>query len=113
MVLTEADGTRRVIGTVGFHGPPDEAGRVEVGYRVEPDYRRQGYALEAVAGCSTGRPTQGVHRFVASISPDNEASLSLAAKLGFERGRRADRRDRWPGVRVRDDLAPGGAVKSR
>jgi [ribosomal protein S5]-alanine N-acetyltransferase len=28
---------------------------------------------------------QGVHRFVASISPDNKASLSLAAKLGFER----------------------------
>jgi len=85
LVLKEADGTRRVIGTVGFHAPPDEAGRVEIGYRVDPAYRRQGYALEAVRGLFDWAAARGVHRFVASISPDNKASLSLAAKLGFER----------------------------
>jgi ribosomal-protein-alanine N-acetyltransferase len=31
MVLTEDDGTRRVVGSIGFHGPPDEQGRLEVG----------------------------------------------------------------------------------
>ena len=85
LVLTEDDGTRRVIGTAGFHAPPDAEGRVEIGYRVDPAYRRQGYALEAVIGMFDWAAAQGVHRFVASIAPDNEPSLSLAAKLGFER----------------------------
>lgn len=84
LVLTEDDGTRRVIGTAGFHAPPDADGRVEIGYRVDPAYRRQGYAIEAVRGLFDWAGAQGVHRFVASISPNNEASLSLAAKLGFE-----------------------------
>ena len=48
MVLTDAEGTRRVIGTVGFHGPPDALGRLEVGYRVEAAFRRQGFTIEAV-----------------------------------------------------------------
>ena len=36
IVLTEPDGTRRIIGSAGFHAPPGPDGRVEVGYRVEP-----------------------------------------------------------------------------
>ncbi|MBI3747466.1 MAG: GNAT family N-acetyltransferase [Chloroflexi bacterium] len=48
IVLTEPDGTRRFVGTAGFHTPPDADGRVEVGYRVEPRYRRQGVATEVV-----------------------------------------------------------------
>jgi RimJ/RimL family protein N-acetyltransferase len=84
LVVTEERGTRRVIGTAGFHAPPDEEGRVEIGYRVDPIYRRQGYAIEAVRGLFDWAAAQGVHRFIASISPDNEASLSLAWKLGFQ-----------------------------
>jgi RimJ/RimL family protein N-acetyltransferase len=83
LVLTEADGTRRVIGTAGFHAPPGADGKVEVGYRLDSAYRRQGYALEAVRGLFDWAAARGVRRFVASISPDNEASLGLAAKLGF------------------------------
>lgn len=105
LVLTEPDGTRRVIGTAGFHAPPDSEGRVEVGYRVDPEYRRQGYALEAVRGLLDWAAARGVHRFIASISPDNDASLALAAKLGFrEIGEQIDEIDglelvfetRWP-----------------
>src|SRR5688500_5486143 len=48
MVLTTEDGDRRIIGSIGFHGPPDGEGRVEVGYRVESEHRRQGYAREAI-----------------------------------------------------------------
>jgi RimJ/RimL family protein N-acetyltransferase len=84
LVLTEGDGTRRVVGTAGFHSPPDAEGRVEIGYRIDPEYRRQGYAIEAVRGLFDWAAAQGVHRFIASISPDNEASLSLAWKLGFQ-----------------------------
>ena len=84
MVLTDAAGVRRVIGTIGFHGAPDEQGRLEVGYRIEPEYRRRGYTREAVrAMFDWAAAEEGVHRFVASIRPDNEASLGLAAGFGF------------------------------
>lgn len=85
MVLTDATGERLVIGNVGFHGPPDAEGRLEVGYGVGPDHRRQGYAREAIrAMFDWAHDRHGVSRFIASISPDNEPSLRLAAQLGFE-----------------------------
>ena len=48
IVQTEPGGTRRIVGSCGFHAPPGPDGRVEVGYRVEPAYRRQGIATEVV-----------------------------------------------------------------
>ena len=84
MVLTDETGTRRAIGTIGFHGPPDDQGRLEVGYRVEPDYRRRGYARESMAALfDWAATTHGIRRFVASISPTNAPSLQLAAGFGF------------------------------
>jgi RimJ/RimL family protein N-acetyltransferase len=84
MVLTDEAGTRRVIGTIGFHGAPDEQGRLEVGYRIEPEYRRLGYTSEAVRALfDWALATRGIRRFVASISPTNEASLALARQFGF------------------------------
>ena len=84
MVLTDATGVRRVIGTLGFHGAPDEQGRLEVGYRIEPEYRRQGFTREAVRAMFEWAATEhGIKRFVASIRPDNEASLGLVAGFGF------------------------------
>lgn len=84
MVLVDAAGTRRVIGTLGFHGPPDEHGRLEVGYRIEPEYRRQGYTSEAVRALFEWAAAEhGIHRFVASVRPDNEASLALVTGFGF------------------------------
>ncbi|MEO5704625.1 MAG: GNAT family N-acetyltransferase [Candidatus Limnocylindrales bacterium] len=84
MVLTDEDGGRRVIGTIGFHGAPDDRGRLEVGYRIEPEYRRRGFAREAVrAMLDWAANERGIHRFIASIRPDNDASLGLAAGFGF------------------------------
>ena len=83
MVLTDETGTRRVVGTIGFHDAPDEAGRVEIGYRVEPAYRRRGYALEAVRAMFDWAAERGIRRFVASVAPDNVASLALIGRLGF------------------------------
>ncbi len=74
----------RVIGSVGFHAPPDATGRVEVGYHVEPAYRRQGVASEAVRSLFDWAATEhGVRRFRAAITPDNVASLAVVARLGF------------------------------
>jgi [ribosomal protein S5]-alanine N-acetyltransferase len=86
MVLTRPDGHREVIGTIGFHGPPDDQGRLEVGYRVQPDHRGRGYARESVEALfDWAHREHGVRRFVASISPTNEPSLNLTKRLGFIR----------------------------
>jgi RimJ/RimL family protein N-acetyltransferase len=84
MVLTDDADRRRVVGTIGFHGPPDASGRVEIGYSVDAVYRRRGLAREAVrAMFDWAAATHGITRFIASISPNNEASLRLAAGFGF------------------------------
>jgi len=84
IVLETGVGSRQVIGSVGFHGPPDSAGRLEVGYSIDPDFRRRGYALEAVRAIfDWAHEHHGISRFVASISPDNAASLGLVGHLAF------------------------------
>ncbi len=84
VVLTDDSGARRVIGTIGFHSAPDEQGRLEIGYRIEPEYRRRGYTREAVrAMFDWAASERGVHRFIASVRPDNEASLGLVRGFGF------------------------------
>jgi ribosomal-protein-alanine N-acetyltransferase len=84
IVRTDPDRTRRVIGTCGFHGPPDDSGRVEIGYRVEEAERRQGVASEVVRALFDWAATEhGVNRFRAAIAPDNTASLAVAARFGF------------------------------
>jgi [ribosomal protein S5]-alanine N-acetyltransferase len=83
IVLTRADGTRSIVGSVGFHAPPGPDGRVEVGYHVEPDFRRQGVASEAIRALFDWAAAQGVSLFRASIAPDNVASLATASRFGF------------------------------
>jgi [ribosomal protein S5]-alanine N-acetyltransferase len=82
MVLRDPEST--VIGHIGFHGPPDARGRVEVGYTVLEGYRRQGYAGEAVRALFDWvATTHGITRFIASVGPWNDPSLGLIRKLGF------------------------------
>ena len=84
MILTDDAGSRRLIGTIGFHGPPDDAGRLEVGYRVEPEHRQRGYARESIQALFDWAAAEhGVRRFVASVSPTNEPSLRLVKGFGF------------------------------
>jgi RimJ/RimL family protein N-acetyltransferase len=74
------------VGRAGYHGPPDDAGMVEVGYAVDPELRRQGYAraaLEALLDRAAREPDVRVVR--ATISPGNVASRSLVEKYGFAR----------------------------
>ena len=80
-----------VVGYAGFHGPPDPDGMVEVGYAVDPAYRRQGYAV-AMLGELLARAARepGVKVVRASISPDNAGSLATVAHYGF-----APHGDQW------------------
>jgi RimJ/RimL family protein N-acetyltransferase len=83
-LMVPRDGPRCAVGHIGFHGPPDAGGRVEVGYTVLPEHRRQGLATEAcLALFAWARDEHGVTRFRASVSPDNEPSLAVVRKLGF------------------------------
>ncbi len=83
------------VGRAGFHGPPDRSGMVEVGYAVDPAYRRLGYARAALAALlQRAADEPAVHRVRASIRPDNIASYNLAVQYGFiEVGRQWDDED--------------------
>jgi ribosomal-protein-alanine N-acetyltransferase len=88
IVLTDeaAPARRWIIGSVGFHAPPGPDGRVEVGYHVEPEYRRRGVATEAITALFDWAAVEhGVTRFRASVAPDNAASLAVVEHFGFRR----------------------------
>jgi RimJ/RimL family protein N-acetyltransferase len=72
------------VGRAGYHGPPDPAGMVEVGYAVDPAYRRQGYARAALVVLHDRAMREPEVRTVrATISPDNTASRALVLQYGF------------------------------
>jgi RimJ/RimL family protein N-acetyltransferase len=75
--------TGRVVGHAGFHGPPDPAGMVEMGYAVDPVHRRQGYARAMVRELLRWAREERLATVRATISPSNVASLSTIAGLGF------------------------------
>lgn len=83
------------VGIAGFHGPPDETGMVEVGYRVAPPLRRRGYARRALEILlNVAREHPEVRTVRATISPDNAASRALIDGYGFvERGEQWDDED--------------------
>jgi RimJ/RimL family protein N-acetyltransferase len=84
MVLTDSLDVARVIGSVGFHGPPNDVGEVEIGYHVETGFRRRGFATEAVrALLGWAADEHGVRRFRASVAPSNDGSLAVVRRLGF------------------------------
>jgi RimJ/RimL family protein N-acetyltransferase len=90
------DPERRVaVGRAGYHGPPDDEGMVEVGYSIDPQYRRQGYARAALLAlvARAGREP-GVTTVRATISPSNVASRDLVLGHGFvEVGEQMDDED--------------------
>jgi RimJ/RimL family protein N-acetyltransferase len=72
------------VGRAGYHGPPDAAGMVEVGYSIDPQFRRQGYARAALRALLTrAEADPDVRTFRATISPDNIASRDLVVAHGL------------------------------
>jgi RimJ/RimL family protein N-acetyltransferase len=73
------------VGAAGFHAPPDDSGMVEIGYGIDPEHRRQGYAraaLEYLLARAAREPD--VRRVRVSIRPDNLPSSRLALQYGFQ-----------------------------
>jgi RimJ/RimL family protein N-acetyltransferase len=78
-----------LIGHAGYHGPPgvnsannEEA--VELGYKIFPAWRGNGYATQAVVMLmDQAQERAGIRHYVLSVSPDNAPSLAIVHKLGF------------------------------
>jgi RimJ/RimL family protein N-acetyltransferase len=76
--------TGEVIGDIGFHGPPDEAGTVEIGYSLVEQYRGHGLVGEsAVAICGLAWSRPEVTRIIARTEEGNEASAGVLRHAGF------------------------------
>jgi RimJ/RimL family protein N-acetyltransferase len=85
--------TGEVIGDIGFHGPPDEAGTVEIGYSIVEQYRGRGLAGEsAVAICGLAWSRPEVARIIAQTDKDNAASAGVLRHAGFREDGAADAR---------------------
>lgn len=94
-VMIELDGGH-VVGDIGFHGPPDDTGTVEIGYSVAPSRRGRGYAAEAaVALVGWARSQPRVQEVVAGCDPANEPSVRTLERAGFERTGEANGELRW------------------
>lgn len=75
----------RVVGDIGFHGPPGDRRpcRVEIGYCVVPACRGQGVASRACALIIEQAWTLGAEVIVADTEPDNLASQQVLLGNGF------------------------------
>jgi RimJ/RimL family protein N-acetyltransferase len=84
IILHKAD--RVAIGGIGFHGPPDEVGRVEIGYNTIPAYEGQGYATEIarrVIDWAFQKPD--IQVITAQCRDDNLGSIRVLEKVGMHR----------------------------
>ena len=72
-----------VVGHVGFHGPPDAHGMVEVAYSVDPAHRRRGYGRAMLAAALAWARAERVLIVRAAIAPENLASLATLERYPF------------------------------
>ncbi|GJA53030.1 N-acetyltransferase [Aeromonas caviae] len=86
LVVRREDGARLgICGLIKRDTLPCE----DIGYAFLPAWRGQGYAIEAArAAMADGRERLGIERVVAIVTPGNERSVRLLAKLGLSQGKR-------------------------
>jgi RimJ/RimL family protein N-acetyltransferase len=72
-----------VIGGIGFHRPPDEDGRVEVGYGIVPSRWDQGFGTDALEETVEYAQAHGARFVTARTVPANVASRRILEKAGF------------------------------
>ena len=81
-ILPDAPEAPTGIGLGGFKGPPGD-GRVEIGYSVLTQFRRNGYASEVVAALVKRAFEQDVEEVIAETLPELVASIGVLEKNGF------------------------------
>lgn len=77
---------RLLIGDIGFGGPPDPGGTLELGYSIVPEYRNLGYGSEAASALIYWAFSQPqVSAVNADTWPSSLASIHLLQGLGMKR----------------------------
>jgi [ribosomal protein S5]-alanine N-acetyltransferase len=77
---------RLVVGSVIFHGRPDDTGIAEVGYGVEETYQNRGLASEATRACVEWALAQPAIRAVTATTPPwHTASIRVLENAGLVR----------------------------
>jgi RimJ/RimL family protein N-acetyltransferase len=77
--------TQEIVGSTSFHGPPDVQGMMEIGLGIHVNFQRRGYAIETLTGMWSWVIDQpGVDLLRYTVAPDNEASVAVIKKFGFE-----------------------------
>jgi ribosomal-protein-alanine N-acetyltransferase len=81
----ERKDTRGIIGTIGFNAWSPRHNRAEIGYEIHPSQWGKGYASEAVSKVlEYGFDSLKLTRVGAVVFIDNEASIKLLNKMGFQ-----------------------------
>lgn len=72
------------VGSISFHGGPDERGMVEIGLGIAQTEQGQGFAKEALSGMWNWAATQADVKFLRyTVSPENLPSIAIIKKFGF------------------------------
>ncbi|MGR3810314.1 GNAT family N-acetyltransferase [Jiulongibacter sp. NS-SX5] len=78
--------TQTLIGSGGFKGAPDEAGRVEIGYEIAEAYQGKGLATEMASNLvNYAFGHRNVKKVIAHTLGETNASTSVLTKCGFHK----------------------------
>ncbi|WP_128381136.1 GNAT family N-acetyltransferase [Streptomyces cavernae] len=84
VLVREEDG--RAVGGMGFHGPPGEEDRAEIGYDLAEAARGHGYATEALRALSAwALARDDVKSLFAVVDRTNLPSQAVVSRAGFTR----------------------------
>lgn len=73
-----------LVGSVGFSGPPDASGHVQIGYAILKDYRGQGFATESLGGLiDWAFENTSVQRISGETFVDMPVSISVMTRNGM------------------------------
>lgn len=85
-----------VIGDLGYKGPPDREGAVDLGYGIVPEMRLKGYTFEAAGALVAWAFAHPDVRLVtSSCDESNEGSIRILEKLGMKRHGKDGRLIKW------------------
>jgi [ribosomal protein S5]-alanine N-acetyltransferase len=85
-----------IVGSFSFKGKPNAKGAVEIGYGIEPQFRRQGYMREVLNGLINHyRTNMAIKYILAEIEKTNEGSLALVKSVKFEQIKRKSSNIWW------------------
>jgi ribosomal-protein-alanine N-acetyltransferase len=75
-----------VIGSIGFKAMPDKNGVVEIGFGIDPAFRKKGYATDAVKRFTDWALSQNdIQKVIAECEPDNKPSVRVLEKAGMQK----------------------------